>query len=222
MAVGHGGARRQLAREIATISYRSGPEWEERFGRRRLTNDPPSFCPDFLIESYLDAQARACTKGCSKKAVRCTRSCLASAARVGPWVPQSEKFCLRYDPNSLIYISKAMDLFDMSIPAAKADAASAPGGPSHYGPAPSTGGPSCAPAAAAPAALHEASNDRATIAALAPTPKHMPSNDPSLDLLAGMARIHAPALVIGVQSDLLFPCWQQVGPCAKPCCRWSV
>jgi homoserine acetyltransferase len=28
---------------------------------------------------------------------------------------QGESFCLKYDANSLIYISKAMDLFDMSI-----------------------------------------------------------------------------------------------------------
>ena len=45
----------KLAREIATVTYRSGPEWENRFGRRRA--DPskqPALCPDFLIETYLD------------------------------------------------------------------------------------------------------------------------------------------------------------------------
>jgi len=135
-------------------------------------------------------------------------------------MPQSEKFCLRYDPNSLIYISKAMDLFDMSIPVTK-PGATALGTATVDGPALSTDTPSCAPASAGPAALHEASNDRATIAALAPMPKHMPSNDASLDLLAGMARIRAPALVIGVQSDLLFPCWQQVGP-AENHWDWSI
>ena len=30
---------------------------------------------------------------------------------------QGEQFCLKYDANSLIYISKAMDLFDMTEPA---------------------------------------------------------------------------------------------------------
>ncbi|CAB53733.1 homoserine O-acetyltransferase [Schizosaccharomyces pombe] len=73
----------KLAREVATISYRSGPEWEQRFGNRRA--DPsvsPAFCPDFLIETYLDHAG--------------------------------EKFCLQYDPNSLLYISKAMDMHDMS------------------------------------------------------------------------------------------------------------
>ena len=28
---------------------------------------------------------------------------------------QGERFCLQYDPNSLLYISKAMDMFDMSL-----------------------------------------------------------------------------------------------------------
>src|ERR1700721_2237233 len=76
----HGGMK--LAREIATVTYRSGPEWEQRFGRRRA--DPskqPALCPDFLIETYLDHAG--------------------------------EKFCLEYDANSLLYVSKAMDLFDL-------------------------------------------------------------------------------------------------------------
>jgi homoserine O-acetyltransferase len=62
----------KLARVIATVGYRSGPEWEKRFGRRRVNSalpeeqqqlkqwqrltDNPQFCPDFLIESYLDHQ----------------------------------------------------------------------------------------------------------------------------------------------------------------------
>nr|CDI56614.1 related to homoserine O-acetyltransferase [Melanopsichium pennsylvanicum 4] len=100
----------KLARQIATFTYRSGPEWEQRFGRARRVASPthprttnqdhvsgaetsivkeqeeeelePALCPDFLIETYLDHQG--------------------------------EQFCLKYDANSLIYISKAMDLFDMS------------------------------------------------------------------------------------------------------------
>jgi len=94
----------KLARQIATITYRSGPEWEQRFGRQRRrpsqarpsssspsasSTEPrpdleldPALCPDFLIETYIDHQGEA--------------------------------FCLKYDANSLIYISKAMDLFDMS------------------------------------------------------------------------------------------------------------
>ena len=73
----------KLARQLATITYRSGPEWEIRFGRKRADpTRPPALCPDFLIETYLDHSG--------------------------------EKWCLQYDPNSLLYISKAMDLFDMS------------------------------------------------------------------------------------------------------------
>lgn len=49
--------------EIATITYRSGPEWDLRFGRQVRTSDDsgkaqksPTLCPDFLIETYLDHQ----------------------------------------------------------------------------------------------------------------------------------------------------------------------
>lgn len=72
----------KLAREIATVTYRSGPEWEKRFGRKRV--DPskqPALCADYLIETYLDHAG--------------------------------EKWSLTYDPNSFLYISKAMDLFDL-------------------------------------------------------------------------------------------------------------
>ncbi|MBW0523214.1 hypothetical protein O181_062929 [Austropuccinia psidii MF-1] len=81
----------KLARQIATITYRSGPEWEQRFGRKRKMTEhkegkyrlgSPTFYPDFLIEAYLDHQG--------------------------------DQFCSKYDANSLIYLSKAMDLFDMT------------------------------------------------------------------------------------------------------------
>jgi homoserine O-acetyltransferase len=75
----HRGQR--VAREIGTITYRSGPEWQERFGRRRRGNGPPRLDEDFQVESYLAHQA--------------------------------DKFCLQYDANSYLYISKAMDLFDL-------------------------------------------------------------------------------------------------------------
>ena len=42
---------------MGTITYRSGPEWELRFNRKRRNPDEtPSFCPDFEIEYYLDRQ----------------------------------------------------------------------------------------------------------------------------------------------------------------------
>ena len=75
----HRGQR--VAREIGTITYRSGPEWQERFGRRRISDGPPRLDEDFQVESYLTYQA--------------------------------DKFCLQYDANSYLYISKAMDLFDL-------------------------------------------------------------------------------------------------------------
>lgn len=105
------------ARSIATISYRSGQEWEMRFGRKKIDRDRTKTCfrADFMIESYLDYQG--------------------------------ETFCLKYDPNSMLYVSKAMDLFDLG--------------------------------------------------------------EGYDSLLEGMARIKCPALVMGVQSDLLFPVQQQ-------------
>ncbi|XP_060076850.1 uncharacterized protein LOC132556455 [Ylistrum balloti] len=106
----------KLAREIATLTYRSGPEWDQRFGRGKIDeNVCPSLCPSFLIESYLEHQG--------------------------------ESFSTKYDPNSLLYISKAMDLFDMS-----------------------EGYPS----------LH-----------------------------AGLSTVKCPTMVLGVQTDILFPIWQQ-------------
>lgn len=108
----HRGLR--VAREIGTITYRSGPEWQERFGRERSTQQTPRLDEDFQVESYL--------------------------------AHQGDKFCLQYDPNSYLYISKAMDLFDLGTPL----------------------------------------QDDAPVKA-----------------------IRCPALVIGVQSDVLFPVWQQ-------------
>lgn len=105
----------KLAREIATMTYRSGPEWGERFGRKHISEEDPSLCPTFLIESYLEHQG--------------------------------ESFSTKFDPNSLLYISKAMDLFDVS------------------------------------------------------------DGFPSLE--AGLSRVTCPIMVVGVQTDVLFPIWQQ-------------
>lgn len=70
----------KVARGIGTITYRSGPEWQARFGRKR-PDGPPRLDEDFQVETYL--------------------------------AYQGEKFCLQYDANSYLYISKAMDLFDL-------------------------------------------------------------------------------------------------------------
>lgn len=116
----HRGLR--VAREMGTITYRSGPEWLDRFGRNRVEEGiVPSLAEDFEVEKYL--------------------------------AYQGDKFCLQYDPNSYLYISKAMDLFDLTAP--------------EQGSEIDSGSP-------------QAGN-----------------------------RVRAPALVIGVESDLLFPVWQQ-------------
>lgn len=110
------------ARIIGTISYRSGPEWERRFSNHRIDTNRPL--------SHPHQQAFS--------ADFLVESYLAH---------QCEQFCTRYDPNSLLYISKAMDMFDMG--------------------------------------------------------RGLPS------LKDGLRKIVAPALVLGVQSDILFPVKQQ-------------
>ncbi|XP_048775708.1 serine O-succinyltransferase-like isoform X2 [Ostrea edulis] len=106
----------KLAREIATMTYRSGPEWDQRFSRNKIDpNGANTLCPTFTIESYLEHQG--------------------------------ESFSTKYDPNSLLYISKAMDLFDMA---------------EGYG-----------------------------------------------SLKKGLSRVKCPVMVVGVQTDILFPIWQQ-------------
>ena len=73
----------KIAREIGTITYRSGPEWQDRFGRARADEHAiPRLDEDFEVERYL--------------------------------THQGEKFCLQYDANSYLIISKAMDLFDLT------------------------------------------------------------------------------------------------------------
>lgn len=66
----------RIAREIATLTYRSGPEWLERFGLRRFNNNI-QLAPTFEIESYLQYQGVS--------------------------------FAKKYDPNSLLYISRVSE-----------------------------------------------------------------------------------------------------------------
>ncbi|KAL4081575.1 Alpha/Beta hydrolase protein [Scleroderma yunnanense] len=154
----------KLARQIATITYRSGPEWDQRFGRKmRNTNQPnagespekPALCPEFLIETYLDHQG--------------------------------EQFCLKYDANSLLYISKAMDLFDLTQPAIN-----------QLGLSPAQPASSSAPQPPAESQISKS---------------HPPPANPShyfFDLVEGLRPLTSiPTLVLGVQSDILFPVEQQ-------------
>ncbi|XWW93403.1 hypothetical protein V2A60_001336 [Cordyceps javanica] len=166
----------KLAREIATVTYRSGPEWEQRFGRRRADPaKPPALCPDFLVETYLDHAG--------------------------------EKWCLNYDPNSLLYVSKAMDLFDLGLQNQRATQQRR--------------------AAAAGAAAGDAAGAAAAAACSLTLPdkpyeeqpgSHVDmgealeagSSRPPEDLIQGLAPLRdTPALVMGVASDILFPAWQQ-------------
>uniref|UniRef100_A0A7S2XDH5 EF-hand domain-containing protein n=1 Tax=Lotharella oceanica TaxID=641309 RepID=A0A7S2XDH5_9EUKA len=111
----------RLARQAGTITYRSGPEWQTRFGRTKVSNELV-IGENFMIEQYIRHQGK---KWATKRA---------------------------FDPNSLIWMSTAMDNF--------------------------------------------------TLEQIVPE-----SGDLSLEY--GMRDIMQPALVIGVQTDVLFPCWQQ-------------
>ncbi|KAF2144165.1 uncharacterized protein K452DRAFT_296397 [Aplosporella prunicola CBS 121167] len=176
----------KMARQIATVTYRSGPEWEQRFGRRRADpSRPPALCPDFLIETYLDHAG--------------------------------EKWCLEYDANSLLYVSKAMDLFDLGL--------------EHRTRINSVRAQNQGKLAAFKAGDKDAQNttsadacnltlpeqpyeeqDQSSNTVASPTNSLSSSNsqEPPADLVAGMKQLsQTPTLVLGVASDILFPAWQQ-------------
>lgn len=154
----------KLAREIATVTYRSGPEWESRFGRNRADDSrPAAFCPDFLVETYLDHAG--------------------------------EKFCLEYDANSLLYVLKAMDMFDLGVAnrsrALRRRKESERLYWAHVQPESTEN---------VPAEPYQEQIEKATI-----------SPEEALeDLSEGLRKIsHKDVLVVGVESDILFPVWQQ-------------
>lgn len=166
----------KLAREIATVTYRSGPEWEQRFGRRRA--DPskkPALCPDFLIETYLDHAG--------------------------------EKFCLEYDPNSLLYVSKAMDMFDLGKENQDATAARRADFEKRTPSESASDLENASCTLTLPATPYEEQPDQAAQDLNSPISL---SSAPPADLVAGLAALREhPALVMGVASDILFPAWQQ-------------
>jgi homoserine O-acetyltransferase len=170
----------KLAREIATITYRSGPEWEQRFGRRRAdASKPPALCPDFLVETYLDHAG--------------------------------EKFCLTYDPNSLIYVSKAMDLFDLGRENQLATAARRAEYHTNLDRTSTTGSGSPSCTLTLPDKPYQEQPSSAMQTALdAESLPHHGAPKPPADLVAGLAPLRDhPVLVMGVASDILFPAWQQ-------------
>eukprot|EP01134_Creolimax_fragrantissima_P006733 CFRG6733T1 len=112
----------KTARIMGTISYRSGPEWLKRFKNERV-NEDRHFGDVHSSGFGPDYQIEAYLSH------------------------QSEGFATVYDPNSILYISKAMDNFDLGR-----------------------------------------------------------GYD---SLQTGLGRIKVPTLVLGVQSDILFPVFQQ-------------
>jgi homoserine O-acetyltransferase len=75
----------RLARKLGMISYRSGEEWQQRFGRERIPGERRSgdaFAMDFEIEAYLEHHA--------------------------------QKFIGEFDANCYLYLSRASDLFDLA------------------------------------------------------------------------------------------------------------
>lgn len=152
----------KLSREIATITYRSGPEWELRFGRDRIA-EQPSLCPDFLIETYLDHQG--------------------------------SKFSIEYDPNSLLYVSKAMDLFDLgrrnrTKASTKRDEISQTYAQFRHS--------------------FEQTDSCSTQLAKQSKKRSISVEESETDLLEGLKPLSDhEVLVIGVKSDILFPHWQQ-------------
>ena len=165
----------KLAREIATVTYRSGPEWENRFGRQRADpSKPPALCPDFLIETYLDHAG--------------------------------EKFSLEYDPNSLLYVSKAMDLFDLGYAHQDSTRQRRKEMQKRVDRQPGRlvqDDPNCS--LTLPAQNYEEQGAGKPMDQAA-TPE---SKGPPHDLVKGLSALQHPTLVMGVSSDILFPAWQQ-------------
>ena len=185
----------KLARELATITYRSGPEWEQRFSRRRAEPSlPPALCPDFLVETYLDHAG--------------------------------EKWCLEYDANSLLYISKAMDLFDLGheqklhvekirkanrwkLDTLASNEATAAMGYDD-GSSSSSENSSNTVDTFSPCSSATTTTTTAATSASATTSTVKPAKDSTQDIIVGLTPlVSTPTLVLGVASDILFPAWQQ-------------
>ncbi|KAJ8112698.1 hypothetical protein ONZ43_g5334 [Nemania bipapillata] len=168
----------KLAREIATVTYRSGPEWEQRFGRRRADpTKPPALCPDFLIETYLDHAG--------------------------------EKFCLTYDPNSLLYVSKAMDLFDLGRINQEVAAQRRAERLELLQSGSQTGVNNASCSLTLPESPYAEQTDSEP--PIDESVMSLPADSrPPEDLIAGLTPLRdIPTLVMGVASDILFPAWQQ-------------
>lgn len=161
----------KLSREIATVTYRSGPEWEQRFGVERADPDrQPALCPDFKIETYLDHAG--------------------------------EKWCLDFDPNSFLYVSKAMDLFDLGKRGRDKALRSRTQSEQKFM------GEHLAANELEYKPLGQCSFDK-PVKNNTRTRWFTPEQSQE-DLLQGVSKLaQKDVLVIGVESDILFPVWQQ-------------
>ena len=75
----------RFARKLGMMTYRSAEEWDQRFGRERISFEEHSSNPfygDFSVESYLENHAN--------------------------------KFTGQFDANCYLYLSRASDLFDLA------------------------------------------------------------------------------------------------------------
>jgi homoserine O-acetyltransferase len=117
---------------------------------------------------------------------------------------QGEQFCLKYDANSLIYISKAMDLFDMTYSALEALNIN----PALSNPSDSLPHSHTHPHPHRPYMHHERITHKTSHSKSHPPPVN--SSRHLSDLAEGMAPLSdIPTLVLGVQSDILFTVEQQ-------------
>ncbi len=84
----------RLARKLGTITYRSATEWRQRFGRKPLEGNPLRASP-FAPRFAVEAYLES----------------------------QAERFTRIFDPNCYLYLSRAMDRFDLSEHGGSANAA---------------------------------------------------------------------------------------------------
>jgi homoserine O-acetyltransferase len=75
----------RLARKLGMITYRSAQEWEQRFGRERIPEERQSGDP-FAVDFEIEAYLEA----------------------------HAQKFTGQFDANCYLYLSRAMDLFDLA------------------------------------------------------------------------------------------------------------
>jgi homoserine O-acetyltransferase len=75
----------RLARKLGTITYRSAEEWQQRFGRRRVP-ETAGFAGDFRPQFEVEAYLEH----------------------------QAQRFADLFDANAYLYLSRAMDQFDLA------------------------------------------------------------------------------------------------------------